>query len=388
VTGLLPSFDLPPAPDVGSLVEARRTRLGRFRGLLRDSGLTTGLVARPALIRHLTGVRSAVGALVVSPDDAWLVALDGSFGFDTVAAVGIGVVSAPAYDRDAFVDPAASVASAAANELASRRPTCPIGADVAHLPAAIVAALVEPPVDIGPLLEADRRHKDPVELDGLRRAVAVVERAFADAAAVARPGGTERDLFQAISESIYRDVGDDAQLAANISSGERTAHHDPHATERELRAGDLVLLDVYPVVEGYVADLTRTWVIGEAPATLRERHDALVAALGSGASAIGEGTTGTDIDLAVRDSLKQRLGPLAGSMRHHTGHGIGIDGWERPWLGADSADQIGPGTVVCIEPGVYEPGVGGLRLEGEFLLGESGVERLDSFPDELLELPA
>jgi Xaa-Pro aminopeptidase len=75
-------------------------------------------------------------------------------------------------------------------------------------------------------------------------------------------------------------------------------------------------------------------------------------------------------------------------MHHHAGHGIGVFAWERPWLGAGSRDPIGAGTVVCIEPGVYEQGVGGLRLEGEFLLTDGDVERLDRFSDALLELPA
>jgi Xaa-Pro aminopeptidase len=215
-----------------------------------------------------------------------------------------------------------------------------------------------------------------------------VERALAAGAAIARPGATERDLAHVIAESIYNDVGDDAHLAANIASGDRTALHDPHASDRVMQGGDLVLLDLYPVVEGYVADLTRTWVLGDASATVRERHAALAGALAAGASALVDGSTGADIDRAVRNVLADRLGSVAGSMRHHTGHGIGILAWERPWLGAGSADQIGPGTVVCIEPGVYEPGVGGLRLEGEFLVTDLGVERLDRFPDELLELPA
>jgi Xaa-Pro aminopeptidase len=216
----------------------------------------------------------------------------------------------------------------------------------------------------------------------------VVERAFAAAADVARPGATERDLLNAVSESLYRDAGDDAQFAANIATGERTALDDPHATDRVIEARDLVLLDLYPVVEGHVADLTRTWVIGEASPAARERHRAIATALAAGASALERARTGADIDRAVRDSLAQGAGSLAGWMHHHTGHGIGVFGWERPWLGARSDDPVGQDTVVCIEPGLYEPGVGGIRLEGEFLLRDDGVERLDHFPDALLELPA
>ncbi|HEV8698597.1 MAG TPA: Xaa-Pro peptidase family protein [Candidatus Limnocylindrales bacterium] len=380
--------DLPPAPRADAMVDARRLRLERFRDRLRNQGLATGIVARPALIRHLSGVRVDAGALVVAAEDAWLAAPEGSIGTEAAEAAGIRMVSAPGYDRDAFVDAAGSVASAAIGELSRRPPTGPVGAELAQLPAAIAGALLEPPHDISPLLDDDRRHKDELELACLRRAVAVVERAFAAAADVARPGATERDLLNAVSESLYRDAGDDAQFAANIATGERTALDDPHATDRVIEARDLVLLDLYPVVEGHVADLTRTWVVGEASPAARERHGAIATALAAGASALERARTGADIDRAVRDSLAQGAGSLAGSMHHHTGHGIGVFGWERPWLGARSDDPVGQDTVVCIEPGLYEPGVGGIRLEGEFLLRDDGVERLDHFPDALLELPA
>jgi Xaa-Pro aminopeptidase len=80
---------------------------------------------------------------------------------------------------------------------------------------------------------------------------------------------------------------------------------------------------------------------------------------------------------AIRDRLASETGELAGSMTHHAGHGIGIAAWERPWIGRRSGDTIQVGTVVCLEPGVYEPGVGGLRVEGEFLVSADGVQRLD-----------
>jgi Xaa-Pro aminopeptidase len=388
VTEVLPLVDLPPPPDHNAIVDARRARLGRFRDLLRDQAIATGIVARLPLIRHLTGVRADAGVLVVSPDDAWLTTAEGSSGLEAVEDLAIRVVTAQGYDRDAFVDPAASVASAAADEMARRRLPGPVGAESAYLPAAIVLSQTERPADIGPLLDGDRWHKDEMEVVSLRRAVAVVERALSAVASMARPGATERDLLRAVAESIYRDVGDDFELAANIATGERTALEDPHASDRVMQPGDAVLLDLYPVVEGHVADLTRTWVVGEASSATRQRHATLAAALAAGASALEGAETAGDIDRVVRHALADRLGALARSMQHHTGHGIGIFGWERPWLGTASADPIGPGCVVCIEPGVYESGVGGLRLEGEYLLADAGVERLDTLPDELLELPA
>ena len=167
----LPLTDLPPAPDAAVVVEAGRARLEWFRDRLRTRGLGTGIVSRSALIRHLSGVRVDAGALVVTSDDAWLAASEGSIGTEAAEAVGIRLVAARGYDRDAFVDPAGSVATAAIGELSRRPPTGPVGVELAQVPAAIAAALLDRPRDIAPLLDDDRRHKDQLELACLRRAL-------------------------------------------------------------------------------------------------------------------------------------------------------------------------------------------------------------------------
>jgi Xaa-Pro aminopeptidase len=377
---------LPPAMDAAALRTARLARLDGYRVLLERHGLTIGMIGRSPLIRHLCGAHD--GVLTISGNDAWLVATDATAGIDEAAALGVETFLTPAYDADEMIDPNHALAARVADELRRHLPGVPIGAELAHLPAAALGVRAGEAIDIGPQLDAERTHKDDAELAAIRRAVAVVDRALDAAATVARAGVTESELHEEIARSLARDVGDDFALASNIASGGRTTESDPHATGRVIGPGDVVLLDLYPVVEGYVADLTRTWIIGDATPVLRRRHAALIAALEVGSSAAIPGIVGSAVDGVIRASLAASEGHLAQSMRHHGGHGLGLFAWERPWIGARSRDRLEHRAVICIEPGLYEAGVGGMRLEGQFLVGDSRPERLDRFTDDLLELPA
>jgi Xaa-Pro dipeptidase len=383
MSGSMPA-GLPDAPDAATLQLARRARLDMIRNLLGRSGLAVGLIGRPQLIRHLTGAVTTPGLLGIATNQCWLVAPQGSIGLEVAGALDIETIAVEGNDPDAFVDPVAAVAAGAAAEVGRRHRGSHIGAELAYVPAAVADGFGDRATDIGPLLDNERSIKDDAEIAGIRRAVAVVDHALAAAAGVARRGATERNLREAVADSIRADVGDDFELASNVASGERTTLDDPQASDRVLRDGDLVLLDLYPVVEGHVADLTRTWMVGEPAAIWTARHEALEAALEVGVAALSGRRTGAEVDRAVRDTLTGRVGPFAESMRHHVGHGVGIFAWERPWIGRRSSDRIGPRAVVCIEPGLYESGVGGMRLEGQFLVREDRVERLDRFPDDLL----
>jgi Xaa-Pro aminopeptidase len=95
------------------------------------------------------------------------------------------------------------------------------------------------------------------------------------------------------------------------------------------------------------------------------------------------GLAGREIDAVVHAALRDRAGPLERSMTHHGGHGFGLFAWERPWVGRGSDDLLVDGSIVAIEPGLYEPDWGGIRIESDFLVTEAGAERLDTFPRSL-----
>ena len=156
----------------------------------------------------------------------------------------------------------------------------------------------------------------------------------------------------------------------------------PVASDRRLIEGDLVLVDLYPNVAGFVADLSRTWTVGRSTRVARVLHDAASAALRAAEGNLGPGVATADIDRAVRSTLRAH-GDFDTTMGHHSGHGIGIRAWDEPWIGPGSSGVLEVGDVVAIEPGAYSPGIGGVRLEGDYLITATGFDRLDHYSEQL-----
>jgi Xaa-Pro aminopeptidase len=368
---------MPPPPAAELATGGLRARIDRLRAGLAHDGLGAAIASRRSSVRYLAGATADNAVLLVGHDGAWLVIPDGVVDPRSVERLGIEPIVTPSYDAALLVDVEAGVAAAAADLVRRVAPRGLLGVESSHLPVAMVSGSSDRITDLAPTLGRVRAPKDDLEIVGLRRAIAAAERAMAAASTTAVPGATERDLLDSIRTRLIDDVGDDVELACNIATGPRTSLADPHATARTLLEGELVLIDLYPIVEGYAADVTRTFSVGEPPGVWNEREQAVLSALAAGAGALSTGVTGRAVNDAIRERLTEEVGELATTMTHHAGHGIGIAAWERPWIGSRSDDLIEIGDVVCLEPGVYEQQVGGLRVEGEYLVTPAGIERLD-----------
>ena len=169
-----------------------------------------------------------------------------------------------------------------------------------------------------PTLARWREVKDDTERALIRERVAALDAAYAAARSAIRPGATERDVLAAAHRALLDRVDEPLALSYNLASGPRTALDNPRATARRLEAGDLVLVDLYPVLDGYVADLTRTFVVGPSTPLQRERHAALEAALGAAEACLGPGTPVSRIDDAIRGALR-----AAGGYETHDGPSLG-----------------------------------------------------------------
>ncbi len=321
--------------------------------------------------------------LALIDDRGWLVAPEGT---DISSAIecGIEVECYRAYDPTTFVDPQ-SEAVAVMSRLIHRLPwRSVVGVETQLLAVELGDALgLVERADLAEAIAAWRVRRDPTEIAAVRAAVNVVDRALESAAALVRPGITERELFEAATEALRAEVHGSLKIGGNLASGGRTCLDGPLPTDRRLGRGDLVLLDLYPEVDGYVADLCRTWVVGEPSLTQRIRHEAVEKALQAAKAIMRPGVIGKDIDAVLRASMCEIVGPLGSSMSHHGGHGVGLFAWERPWIGSASQDRLTEGSIIAIEPGIYEPGWGGIRIESNFLVTDVGVEQLDSSPRSL-----
>lgn len=235
-------------------------------------------------------------------------------------------------------------------------------------------------VAAGPVEEL-RRVKEPEEVDVLRRAGALSDAMFDELGRRRFTGRTERELAWWIESSFHEAGASGLSFPAVVASGERGA--SPHAVpgERVIEPGTLVTVDAGCVVDGYCSDCTRTFATGELPSQLAEAYELCLQAQLDGLAAVREGAHGSDVDEASRVAIEAAgLGERYG---HGLGHGVGLDIHEAPVLRPESEDILVAGNIVTVEPGIYLPGLGGVRIEDLVLVTADGAERLTRAPKEL-----
>lgn len=367
----------PPAPS-----EALRTRRERLLDLAARAGFGAILATRPEHVRYLSGSDGpGPRALLVGPEATRLVAPSDPDDADVLAGRDIDVVTFAAYSPERLVDPSAGFADALGSLVSSAQPVR-VGSDTPGIPGRLAGLRGADIADAGHVFAAARRPRDRWEIAAIRSRVAILEAGLRAARSIVAPGVSELEVAAAALRAISLELGEVVCLDHNIGSGSRSALAEPHASPRVIGDGELLLVDLYPPLRGYFADLTRTWVVGRAMAEAARRHEAVVAALRSGERLLGPGVPVAAIDRAVRDSLRA-AGGLDASMGHHTGHGLGIYAWEHPWIGSGSDETLLAGDVIALEPGTYRAGTGGVRIEGNYLITEDGHERIDTVDEDL-----
>jgi Xaa-Pro aminopeptidase len=234
------------------------------------------------------------------------------------------------------------------------------------------------------LVEALRAVKDPGEVAHIRRAVAMAEQALDRTLSVLRPGLTET-MVAGVLEQHLREAGSEAfPFPSIVASGPRSALPHARAGDRRLELGDFVLLDFGAVAHGYCSDITRTVVLGTATSEQRTVYEIVREANVRASGAIRVGMRGLAADAVARDYIDAcGFGDAFG---HSLGHGIGLEVHEAPRLAKTVEAPLATGMVVTIEPGIYRPGWGGVRIEDDVLLTDAGAEVLTTFARHLIEI--
>lgn len=215
----------------------------------------------------------------------------------------------------------------------------------------------------------------PPDADGVRRAAAVAsagQRALREAA---RAGTSELELWDHVAAAMTASAGAPVQANVDLLSGPRTALVDGRPSARRIAAGESILLDLAPRIEGWWADSCSTVCAGSPGAELRRRHAAALRALERGIEAARPGLTGGELDAIVRNAM----GDAGYGYEHHSGHGVGVDAQQPPWVRPGSADPIEEGTILALEPGCYGAGVG-VRLEHLVVVAGDGARLLTDHP--------
>ncbi|MHC4310434.1 MAG: M24 family metallopeptidase [Planctomycetota bacterium] len=233
----------------------------------------------------------------------------------------------------------------------------------------------------GPLLDTLRICKSETEIEALSRAAAQADRALKVGADACRPGVTEREVANKIATYFLQD-GAEAVDFTIIASGPNGAFPHHHPGDRRLQNGDTVIIDVGATLNGYKSDVSRTVHLGKPTAEVQAIYQAVVEATQSALQAVTAGVPAHTIDDAARGSLEQA--GYASYFVCRTGHGLGLETHEPPWITAVSDTILRPGMVFSIEPGVYMQGKLGMRVEDIVVVTEDGHRRLTGLDYELI----
>ena len=357
-------------------------RRDELRAVAAERGLDAVLVTNLLNVRYLTGFTGSNGVLLVGTDGADLLGTDGRY--TTQAATQVP-------DVELLVDRATVSALARA---AVQRGTGRLGYESHDLTVDGLAALEKVLADAGGAeltsvrraVEDQRVIKVDDEIEALRRACAVADQALAELAAegALRPGRTELEVGRELDSRMLVLGAEAISFETIVATGANSAipHHRPDTTV--LRDGDFLKLDFGATVDGYHSDMTRTVVLGHAADWQREIYELVAASQAAGRAALAVGADVVAVDAAAREVIA-----AAGHADHFThglGHGVGLEIHEAPGIGQQGAGSLAAGMAVTVEPGVYLPGHGGVRIEDTLIVTDDAPELLTLTSKELLVL--
>jgi Xaa-Pro aminopeptidase len=372
------------------VLATRRAGLAeRVRQSAADPNDVALLVTSPENVRYLTGLSSSNAAVLMGMGD-WFLATDGRYveaaRERAAQAAGLGAVLSVL---------AAGEVVARLVEVVREQGVGTILVEERHLTLA-TARQTRRPADASPLrlldgtalLAASRAVKTPAEVAAVEQACALATAAFRDVVLDGGAGGllrsTERAVASALESRMLALGAEAVAFPTIVAAGANGArpHHQP--TSHRIDRGELVTVDFGAVVDGYASDCTRTVLVGEEVATWQaEVYEAVKLAQQAGVAAAVPGVAAAAVDAAARQTL-DALG-LGGAFTHGTGHGVGLQVHEAPMVTGASDDRIVTGSVITVEPGVYLPGLGGVRIE-DTLAVDDGGRTLTDLPHELLVL--
>jgi Xaa-Pro dipeptidase len=235
------------------------------------------------------------------------------------------------------------------------------------------------------ILKAMRMLKSPEEVSLMAEAVRIAECALSSIISGIKPGISEKQLASKLVSRLFHEGSDpEIPFLPIVSFAENTANPHANPSDRLLRNGELVLIDFGARHQGYVSDITRTFAMGDVNPEYEKIAQFVLDANRAGRAAVKPGIQTSEVDLATRKVITDA--GYGEFFIHRTGHGIGMEGHEEPYISQYDQTILEPGMTFTIEPGIYLPGKGGVRIEDNVLVTENGCQSLSEFPRELGQL--
>lgn len=351
-------------------------RVEKLRKKMQEENLDSFLVTSPYNLRYLTNFTGTTGLAVITLDKAFFItdfryteqAANQAQGFEIIKNVG------PIFDEVADL-----VKKENLNALAFEETT------LSFLEYSVLEEIINAElIPVSGMIEELREVKDEEEIAIIEKACSIADMAYDHILKMIRPGMTEIEVANQV-DFYMRSLGaTSVSFDTIVASGLRSAMPHGVASDKVIEQGDLITLDFGCYYQGYVSDMTRTFAIGDPGEKLKEIYQIVLDAQLAVLEAAKPGLTGIQLDAVARDYItKYGYGEAFG---HSTGHGIGLEIHEGPNVSSRAEKQFVPGNVITDEPGIYLPGIGGVRIEDDLLITKEGNRVLTHSPKELIIL--
>ncbi|MFY8329414.1 M24 family metallopeptidase [Vagococcus carniphilus] len=351
-------------------------RIEKLREKMLEESLTSFLITSPYNLRYLTGFTGTTGMAVITLDDAYFItdfryteqASTQCEGYEIVQNVG------PIFDELIDLIDEKGIPNMAFEE-----------AHVSFKEFVSLEMLLETElVPISGMVESLREVKDESEVVIIKQACEIADKAFSHILTYIKPGMTEIQVANELDFHMRSLGATGVSFETIVASGVRSAMPHGVASDKIIEQGDLITIDFGCYYNGYVSDMTRTISLGEPSQKLREIYDIVKEAQQKVLDVAKPGMTGVELDAVARDYIASKgYGEAFG---HSTGHGIGLEIHEGPNVSRLAEKAFVPGNVITNEPGIYLPGIGGVRIEDDMLVTENGIKRLTHSEKELIIL--
>ncbi|WP_252502968.1 Xaa-Pro peptidase family protein [Sporosarcina sp. Marseille-Q4943] len=351
-------------------------KLSKLREALKEHGLDALLVTNPNNRRYMTGFTGSAGVAIISAEDAVFIT---DFRYTEQAATQVQGFRIVKHEKTIIEEVANQVDQMKIKTLGFEKDNVSFG----------TYELYNDKVDaelkaVSGIVEKLRLVKSADEIEVLKQAAKIADDAFSHICTFIKPGVTELEVSNELEMFMRKQGAASSSFDIIVASGERGALPHGVASEKVIQSGEMVTLDFGALYNGYISDITRTVAVGEPSEKMKEIYEVTLAAQELALEKIKPGMTGIEADAIARDYIKSK--GYGDAFGHSTGHGIGLEVHEGPALSFRSEAVLMPNMAVTVEPGIYLPGIGGVRIEDDILITEDGNVRLTHSPKELIIL--
>ncbi|MEE9324140.1 MAG: aminopeptidase P family protein [Dehalococcoidia bacterium] len=354
------------------------TRLKRLRGKLEEKGLDALLVSQPENRRYLSGFTGSAGYLLISQEHAFIATDFRYFQQVERQSSHFQLVKILQGSLRGWLPDVLSQMKPRRLAFEAHHLSFALYQQLAHVVRHMAPSVRPRLMATAELVESLRAIKDPEELKAIEKAVQIADAAMMEVAPALEPGMSEREVAWRMEAAMREQGADKVSFDTIVAAGPNAALPHHHPSERPIERGEPVVIDMGAQVDGYCSDITRTFCLGSPDDTFKRIYDTVLAAQLAAMEAVGTGMSGHQADALAR-SVIEGAG-YGENFGHSLGHGIGLAVHEQPRLGMNSSVTLEKNMVFTIEPGIYLPDWGGVRIEDMVILGDERAKGLTKSP--------